>query len=101
MPVRVLLTTTTDWYFMPCITALGHDKAQSIIDQITSAYESGGGPPPGGFAGAFGGGFPPGPPVGGFGGPGFGPPPPMGFGGPPGPNGFREWIICCSGVVGC
>ena len=32
--------------FLP---ALGHDKAQSIIDQITSAYESGGGPPPGGF----------------------------------------------------
>lgn len=29
--------------------ALGHDKAQSIIDQITSAYESSGGPPPGGF----------------------------------------------------
>ena len=57
--------------FLP---ALGHDKAQSIIDQITSAYESGGGPPPGGF---------------GFGpqhlapsGPGFVGPP--GFGGPPG-----------------
>jgi U1 small nuclear ribonucleoprotein C len=57
--------------------ALGHDKAQSIIDQITSAYESGGGPPPGGF---------------GFGpqhltsnGSGFGPPP--GYGGPP--AGFR------------
>ena len=47
-------------------TALGHDKAQNIIDQITSAYESGGGPPPGGFN--------------------FGPPPPMGpfnSGGPP------------------
>jgi hypothetical protein len=60
--------------------ALGHDKAQSIIDQITSAYESGGGPPPGGF---------------GFGpqhlapaGPGFVPPP--GFGGPPG---FRELMF--------
>lgn len=59
-------------------SALGHDKAQSIIDQITSAYESGGGPPPGGF------GFGPqhltsnGPP-------GFGLPP--GYGGPPG--GFR------------
>jgi hypothetical protein len=60
--------------------ALGHDKAQSIIDQITSAYESGGGPPPGGF---------------GFGpqhlapaGPGFGPP---GYGGPPG---FGESIPC-------
>lgn len=55
--------------------ALGHDKAQSIIDQITSAFESGQGPPPGGF------GFgpqhlaqPPAPPFGG----------PMGFGGPPG-----------------
>lgn len=67
---------------MPILTcfrfspALGHDKAQSIIDQITSAYESGGGPPPGGF---------------GFGpqhltptGPGFVPPP--GFGGPPAPG---------------
>jgi len=59
-------------YYSP---ALGHDKAQNIIDQITSAYESGGGPPPGGF------GFGPGhlgapPPQ--FGGP------PMGFGGPPG-----------------
>ncbi len=58
-------------------TALGHDKAQNIIDQITAAYESSGGPPPGGF------GFgpqhlaPPAP----FGGP------PMGFGGPPPPFG--------------
>jgi hypothetical protein len=55
--------------------ALGHDKAQNIIDQITSAYESGG-PPPGGF------GFGPqhlgGPP------PGFGAPP-MGYGGQPMP----------------
>ena len=73
-------------------TALGHDKAQSIIDQITAAYESGNGPPPGGFG--FGPqhlGPPPsmngppmgmGPPPGGFGGPpgGFGGPPP-GFGG--------------------
>ena len=41
--------------------ALGHDKAQDIIDQITAAHESGAPPPPGGF--------------------GFGPPP--GFGGPP------------------
>ncbi len=60
--------------------ALGHDKAQNIIDQITSAYESGGGPPPGGF------GFGPqhlGGPA-----PGFGPP--MGFGGPP--PGFREFL---------
>ena len=54
-------------------TALGHDKAQSIIDQITAAYESGN-PPPGGF------GFgpqhlaPSGPPFGG---------PPMGYGAPP------------------
>lgn len=59
--------------------ALGHDKAQSIIDQITAAYESSGGPPPGGFG--FGPqhlGAPP---------PGFGPPP-MGFGGPMPPPGF-------------
>ena len=60
-------------------TALGHDKAQNIIDQITSAYESGGGPPQGGF------GFGPqhlGAPPPAFGGPPmpFGPPPP-GFGG--------------------
>jgi U1 small nuclear ribonucleoprotein C len=59
--------------------ALGHDKAQNIIDQITSAYESGGGPPQGGF------GFGPqhlGAPPPAFGGPptAFGPPPP-GFGG--------------------
>ncbi|KAH9077261.1 U1 small nuclear ribonucleoprotein C [Lactarius deliciosus] len=63
------LANVRDYY-----ASLGHDKAQSIIDQITSAYESGGGPPPGGF---------------GFGpqhltpsGPGFVPPP--GFGAPPG-----------------
>lgn len=59
--------------FSHLVSALGHDKAQNIIDQITAAYESGGGPPPGGF------GFGPqhlvGPPA-------FGPPP--GFGGPPG-----------------
>jgi len=62
------------------IPALGHDKAQSIIDQITSVYESTGGPPAGGF------GFGPqhltGPP------PPFGVPP-MGFGGPP-PFGPRK-----------
>jgi U1 small nuclear ribonucleoprotein C len=55
------------------LAALGHDKAQNIIDQITAAYESTGGPPPGGFG--FGPqhlGAPP---------PNFGPPP--GFGGPP------------------
>ncbi|KIM90965.1 hypothetical protein PILCRDRAFT_811466 [Piloderma croceum F 1598] len=79
------LANVRDYY-----ASLGHDKAQSIIDQITSAYESGGGPPPGGFAGAFGGGFPPGPPGGGFGPPPFGPPPPMGFGGPPPPGGFAR-----------
>ncbi|KAH9999792.1 U1 zinc finger-domain-containing protein [Russula vinacea] len=63
------LANVRDYY-----ASLGHDKAQSIIDQITSAYETGGGPPPGGF---------------GFGpqhltpsGPGFAGPP--GFGGPPG-----------------
>lgn len=66
------------------LVALGHDKAQSIIDQITAAYESGSGPPPGGF------GFGPqhlGPPP-----PANGPPmgmgPPGGFGGPPPPPGF-------------
>lgn len=63
--------------------ALGHDKAQSIIDQITSAFESGQGPPPGGF------GFGPQhlanpPQPGGFGGP------PMGYGGPPPGFGGRE-----------
>ncbi|KAF9488615.1 zf-U1-domain-containing protein [Pleurotus eryngii] len=59
------LANVRDYY-----ASLGHDKAQSIIDQITTAYESSGGPPPGGF------GF--GPQH--LGGP---PPPPMGFGGPP------------------
>ena len=63
--------------------ALGHDKAQNIIDQITAAYETGGGPPPGGF------GFGPqhlgGPPP-----PGMGPP--MGFGPPPG-YGARTWTL--------
>src|SRR5882762_9974819 len=66
------------------LIALGHDKAQSIIDQITAAYESGSGPPPGGF------GFGPqhlGPPPNANGPPmGMGPPggfgvPPPGFGG--------------------
>ncbi|KAI0772070.1 U1 zinc finger-domain-containing protein [Trametes elegans] len=62
------LANVRDYY-----ASLGHDKAQSIIDQITAAYESGN-PPPGGF------GFgpqhlaPPGPPFGG---------PPMGYGAPP------------------
>ncbi|KAG8748629.1 hypothetical protein FRC10_000020 [Ceratobasidium sp. 414] len=67
------LSNVHDYY-----ASLGHDKAQNIIDQITSAYESGGGPPRGGFnfgPNAFG------PPPPSFGGPGFGPP--MGFGGPP------------------
>ena len=55
------------------MTALGHDKAQSIIDQITATYESSGGPPPGGF---------------GFGPQHLAPPPPFGgpmggMGGPP------------------
>jgi len=73
------LANVRDYY-----ASLGHDKAQNIIDQITSAYESGG-PPQGGFG--FGPqhlGAPPPP----FGGLPFGPPPP-GFGGrppvPPGP----------------
>ncbi|VDB85364.1 unnamed protein product [Peniophora sp. CBMAI 1063] len=69
------LSNVRDYY-----ASLGHDKAQSIIDQITSAYESGNGPPPGGF------GFGPQhlqPNTPGFSGPpGFGPP--GGFGGPPG-----------------
>jgi len=38
------LANVRDYY-----ASLGHDKAQNIIDQITSAYESGGGPPQGGF----------------------------------------------------
>ncbi|KDQ64284.1 hypothetical protein JAAARDRAFT_43397 [Jaapia argillacea MUCL 33604] len=73
------LANVRDYY-----ASLGHDKAQNIIDQITAAYESSGGPPPGGF------GFGPqhlGPPGPGFGGP---PPfsqPPFGFGGPPPPFG--------------
>lgn len=64
--------------------ALGHDKAQNIIDQITSAYESGGGPPQGGF------GFGPqhlgGPP------PGFGGPPMGGYAVPPPGFGGRKYI---------
>ncbi|KAE9410159.1 zf-U1-domain-containing protein [Gymnopus androsaceus JB14] len=76
------LANVKDYY-----ASLGHDKAQSIIDQITSAYESSGGPPPGGF------GFGPqhlGAPPPQF--PMFGGPPP-GFGGPrppfpPGAPGF-------------
>ena len=65
--------------------ALGHDKAQNIIDQITSAYESGGGPPQGGF------GFGPqhlGAPPPAFAGP------PMAFGQPMPPPGFggRKYI---------
>ncbi|KAJ7683996.1 U1 zinc finger-domain-containing protein [Mycena rosella] len=80
------LSNVRDYY-----ASLGHDKAQSIIDQITSAYESSGGPPPGGFG--FGpqhlGGPPPGygAPMPGFG----GPMPPPGFAGPRPPfppNGF-------------
>ncbi|KAH9853668.1 DHBP synthase RibB-like alpha/beta domain-containing protein [Lenzites betulinus] len=68
------LANVRDYY-----ASLGHDKAQSIIDQITAAYESGAPPPPGGF------GFGPqhlGPPAPPFGGPpmGYGAPP---FGGPP------------------
>ncbi|ESK94432.1 hypothetical protein Moror_8090 [Moniliophthora roreri MCA 2997] len=74
------LANVKDYY-----ASLGHDKAQSIIDQITSAYESSGGPPAGGF------GFGPqhlgvGPPSGY---PSMMPPPGMArppF--PPGPGGF-------------
>ncbi|KAH8830363.1 U1 zinc finger-domain-containing protein [Flagelloscypha sp. PMI_526] len=94
------LQNVRDYY-----ASLGHDKAQSIIDQITQAYESGQGPPPGGFgftASDLGG--PSGAPVypipAGLGGPpGFPPFPPGGappfppggmMGGPPPfpPNGF-------------
>lgn len=50
MHVRVLGVTNTELPLTSSLpTALGHDKAQNIIDQITQAYESGGGPPPGGF----------------------------------------------------
>ncbi|KAG6895415.1 hypothetical protein C0992_001377 [Termitomyces sp. T32_za158] len=70
------LANVRDYY-----ASLGHDKAQNIIDQITAAYETSGGPPPGGF------GFGPqhlvGPP------PGYGGPP-AGFGGPMPPGG-REF----------
>ncbi|TFK55507.1 zf-U1-domain-containing protein [Heliocybe sulcata] len=69
------LANVRDYY-----ASLGHDKAQSIIDQITAAYETSGGPPPGGF------GFGPqhlGPPAPFPGPPGFNGPP-GGFGGPPG-----------------
>ncbi|KAG2757431.1 zf-U1-domain-containing protein, partial [Suillus brevipes Sb2] len=72
------LANVRDYY-----ASLGHDKAQSIIDQITAAYESGGGPPPGGFGfGPHHLGAPP---------PQF-PGPPMGFGGPPGAF-PREYLI--------
>ncbi|KAI8580182.1 hypothetical protein K450DRAFT_238553 [Umbelopsis ramanniana AG] len=62
---------------------LGQDKAQSIIDEITKAYEGAGGP--GGIPAQYAG-YPP-PPM--FGGPGFRPPmgPPPGMRGPP-PQGF-------------
>lgn len=75
MCVHLLANLTASYLVL--LAALGHDKAQNIIDQITAAYESGGGPPPGGFG--FGpqslGGPPPGyggPPMGGMGGPSFG-----------------------------
>ncbi|KAF7355469.1 U1 small nuclear ribonucleoprotein C [Mycena sanguinolenta] len=66
------LSNVRDYY-----ASLGHDKAQSIIDQITSAYETSGGPPPGYGAPMFGG--PMGPPPPGFGGPRPPFPPPNGF----------------------
>ncbi|KAI9280295.1 U1 zinc finger-domain-containing protein [Umbelopsis sp. AD052] len=64
---------------------LGQDKAQSIIDEITKAYEGAGGP--GGIPAQYAG-FPPPPMFGGPGGPpppGFRPPmgPPPGMRGPP------------------
>ena len=83
MLVRLFIIFSFRTRLLTFLIALGHDKAQSIIDQITAAYESGNGPPPGGF------GFGPqhlGPP------PSNGPPmgmgPPGGFGGPPPPPGF-------------
>lgn len=78
-----LSTTSPCVRLLTLLIALGHDKAQSIIDQITAAYESGSGPPPGGF------GFGPqhlGPPP--AGGPPMGMGPPGGFGGPLPPPGF-------------
>ncbi|GJJ07116.1 hypothetical protein Clacol_001316 [Clathrus columnatus] len=71
------LANVRDYY-----ASLGHDKAQNIIDQITSAYESGGPPPSGGFGGFNPGHMGPPPP------PGVFPPPPAGAGFPPGPPGF-------------
>ncbi len=68
MPVCLSPSSTSHFpepHFFLTSTALGHDKAQTIIDQITAAYE-GGGPPAPAF-GAFGGPAPPlfgGPPVG-------------------------------------
>ncbi|KAI0677075.1 Sua5/YciO/YrdC/YwlC family protein [Trametes maxima] len=80
------LANVRDYY-----ASLGHDKAQSIIDQITAAYESGNPPPPGGFGFGpqhLGPGGPPfgGPPMG-YGAPPFGGPPPFG-GRPPMPPGM-------------
>ncbi|GAB5587049.1 U1 small nuclear ribonucleoprotein C [Umbelopsis nana] len=68
---------------------LGQDKAQSIIDEITKAYEGAGAP--GGIPAQYAGYAPP-PMYGGPGGPpppGFRPPmgPPPGMRGPPGPGG--------------
>lgn len=65
MPVCKLILFSAAFYILiNWLTALGHDKAQSIIDQITSAYDSNGGPPPGAFNFA--------PPPGAFGAPPFG-----------------------------
>ncbi|KAL5529938.1 YHC1 [Sanghuangporus sanghuang] len=70
------LANVRDYY-----ASLGHDKAQSIIDQITSQYDSGGGPPPGAFNFA--------PPPGGFGAPPFGGLPAGGMPPFPGPGAFN------------
>jgi len=81
------LANVRDYY-----ASLGHDKAQNIIDQITQAYESGTGPPPGGFgftAASLG------TPMPTYGPPQFGPPPAFNpmmmsgprYMGPPGSNG--------------
>ena len=77
-------------------TEIGHEKAQSVIDSITSSYaaegQQGANPmlhPPGGAGGGVGvGPMGPGPMMGPGGG---GPPPPMGMGmgmGMPGPGGM-------------
>lgn len=82
MLVRNLLLLCSVLLLTLILLALGHDKAQTIIDQITQAFERGGGPPPGGFNFQF-----PAQPAP-FGQPGFGGPPP----------GFREYF-CITNIL--